>query len=338
MTGERTGSNEMRDEEQEVARLLALAGPRPLPPADVEARVRAATLAAFDALPEPAVPQVPARPWRITSTAGWALAASLLLAVTVGWLVSQRSGVVPTGKIVFATGGYTVRGSGDQPAVLAPGSIIRTSSEGRLLVDLGSRRNLRVDHSTSLTVRSDSEIWLHSGRIYVDSTGRDGLLVVTPNASITDVGTQFEVAVNGERLDVATREGAVEVALGDRRVRSQASPGRGEALVVDGLVLLETIPVPTVGERWAWTQASRPQFSVAGRSVREYLDWAARESGRVLVFDSPHSEQQAELRRLGGSGAVDADLDSVARVLNAAAFELRSGSAHEFVVGLSAGV
>jgi len=267
----------------------------------------------------------------------WALAASLLLALAVGWVMVRKDAPLPAGEIRFATGGYTVRGSEGDGTGLLPGSIVRTSSEGRLLIDLGGHRDLRVDHATSLTLRSASEIWLHDGRIYVDAAGRDGLVVVTPNASITDTGTQFEVVVSRERLDVTTREGAIEVELGGHRIRSQASPGRGEALVIDGLSLLETSSVPTSGERWAWTQASRPQFSVAGRSVREYLVWAARESGLVLAFSSPLSEQQAGLRRLGGSGEVDADPDSVARVLAATAFEPRPGAEHELVVGLIAG-
>ncbi|MGE3464384.1 MAG: FecR domain-containing protein, partial [Pseudomonadales bacterium] len=324
-------------EEQEVARLLALAGPRTSPPADVEARVRAATLAAFDALPDPEVrpSQSPARTF--PQTLGWALAASLLLSIALGWLLLRDDALPRAGEIRFATGGYTVRGSGDGSTDLLPGSIVRTSSEGRLLVDLGGRRDLRVDQGTSLTLHSDSEVWLHGGRIYVDAAGRKGLVVVTPNASITDLGTQFEVVVSGERLDVTTREGAVEVAVGGRRIQSRASPGKGEALMIDGVALRETGSVPTTGERWAWTQASRPEFSVGGRSVREYLDWAAREGGRVLVFTSPLSEQQADLRRLGGSGLVDADPASVARVLAATSFELQPGSEHELVVGLIAG-
>jgi len=248
----------------------------------------------------------------------------------------RKDASLPAGEIRYATGGYTVRGSERDAAALLPGSIVRTSSEGRLLIDLGGHRDLRVDQGTSLTLHSASEIWLHDGRIYVDAAGRDGLVVVTPNASITDTGTQFEVAVSRERLDVTTREGAVEVELGGRRIRSQASPGRGEALVIDGLALMETGTVPTSGERWAWTQVSRPRFSVAGHSVQEYLSWAARESGLVLVFSTPLSEQQAGLRRLGGSGEVDADPDSVARVLAATAFELRPGADHELVVGLVA--
>lgn len=334
MTGERTRSDRMRDEEQDVARLLALAGTRPSPPPEVEARVRAATMTAFEALPRPSA----RTPWSWTSRPGlgWAFAASLLVAMVVGWLSIREEAVPFAGEIVFATGGYTVRGSGEATSLLVPGSILRTSSEGRLLVDLGGRRNLRVDSGSSLTLRSDSEIWLHGGRIYVDAPGGRGLTVVTPNASITDVGTQFEVVVKGERLDVATREGAVDVALGGQRLRSRASSGRGEALVIDGLTLLETVPVATTGERWQWTQVSRPLFSVAGRTVREYLEWASRESGRLLVFETQLSKQQAGLRQLGGSGEVDADAETVARVLAATAFVLRPGPEHELVVGLSA--
>ena len=316
------------DTDGDVRRLLELAGPRLQPPADVEDRIRAATLAAVDALPEPATRQ---------STRVWAIAAALLLAVGAGFLISRIPGqAAPVGEIVYATGGYTVRGSETSSSQLMAGSIVRTSGGGRLLVDLGADRTLRIDSGSSVTLRSPSELWLHGGRIYVDAAGRESVTVVTPFAWVTDVGTQFEVSVAGETLEVSTREGRVDVRLGEKMVRSEARPGRGEHLVIHGLVVHSRSDVPTTGERWDWTQASRPLFAVGQRSVGEYLHWAARESGRTLIFRTELAEQQAGLRRLAGGGEVDADLESVRRVLRATTFRTHAGEPHELIVGLDA--
>ena len=47
----------------------------------------------------------------------------------------------------------------------------------------------------------------------------------------------------------------------------------------------------------------RPPFSIEGRSVDEFLGWAARETGRQVVYASPDIEQQA--RRVTLSGTVE---------------------------------
>jgi ferric-dicitrate binding protein FerR (iron transport regulator) len=201
-----------------------------------------------------------------------------------------------------------------------------------------------MDQGSSLTVHSDSEVWLHSGRIYIDSNidsdprtkdrNAGSITVVTPYATIRDVGTQFEVSVSGEALEVATREGRVNVQLGENRLESGAEGGTGERLIIRSLELEERRPVSTTGEEWLWTQSSRPLFEVRDRSVADYLEWAARESGRMLVYESPIARQQAELVQLGGSGAVDADPESVRRVLSVTAFQPLTGPEYELRVGL----
>ncbi|MEJ2087878.1 MAG: FecR domain-containing protein [Gammaproteobacteria bacterium] len=320
--------------DQDIRQLLALAGPRLQPPADMQSRVRAATLAAVAELPEP-VAQQDRRPGRIL-----AFAAALLLAVGAGFLFSrlpEEASPAAAGEVVYATGGYTVRGSESGSSSLMAGSIVQTSREGRLLVALTGDRTIRIDHGSSLTLHSPAEVWLHSGRIYVDAPGEESMTVVTPYAAVTDVGTQFEVSVVGDALEVATRTGRVDVALGDRTVRSQAVPGTGEHLVINGLTLTSRSPISTMGARWQWTQDARPLFPVRDRSVSEFLEWAARESGRSLIYASELVEQQAELRRLAGRGAVDADPDSVRRVLLATAFRALDGAPHELKVGLDSG-
>jgi hypothetical protein len=124
------------------------------------------------------------------------------------------------------------------------------------------------------------------------------------------------------------------VELGASTLQASAHQGQGELLTIDGLVLRARTRIATTGERWQWTQESRPRFSVQDRSVAAYLEWAARESGRVLRYATPIAEQQAALRRLGGRGAVQADADSVARVLSATSFHALDGAPHELVIAL----
>ena len=311
----------------DIQRLLEFAGPRVQPPDDVAARVHAATMAAVDALPD--------RRAGSHSRRNWAVAATILLVAGVGYLLMPfASREAPVAEILYATGGYTIRGSDSGSTLLQPGAIVQTSKGGRLFVGLGDSRTLRIDHGASLTVHSAAEIWLHSGRIYVDARGGQSVRVVTPFASVTDLGTLFEVTVSGESLVIAIREGRVDVQLGDRQVRSEARDGLGEELVIDGLALSSRTAVPTVDERWQWTQQSRPLFGVAGRSVHQYLEWAARESGRALRYRSQLARQQSALRRLSGKGEVDADSGSVGRLLRTTSFAEFDSIPHELLVGL----
>ena len=217
-----------------------------------------------------------------------------------------------------------------EPDQIARGAIVQTSAEGRMLVVLAGGSSVRIDHLTSATFHSNHEIWLHRGRIYIDAAGEEPLRVTTPNASITDIGTQFEVAVEGESLRVAVREGGIEVSTTGAVVHAAAAEGVGEELLFDGMTLRDRAPVATMSDRWAWTQAARPSFRLSGRSVYDYLTWAARETGRELVFESELVRQQAELQRFGGQGEADTN---VVQMLRTTRFQLKEGAAHELIVG-----
>ena len=339
------GSDSMDIEaaDDDIRRLLAASGPRPRPPVEMEGRVRAAMMAAVDELPEPGHGRFPA----VRRFIDWlgaqsffrsprmVFAAAAVLALTVGLFV-VREDVPPgrdamAGQIAYVSGGYTVRGArtGNSEQI-ANGAIVQTSAEGRMLVDLGGGNSVRIDHRTSATFHSNREIWLHRGRIYIDAAGEGSLRVTTPNASVTDIGTQFEIAVEGESLHIAVREGKIEVSTTSTVLQASADEGIGEVLSLDGMTLRERRPVATDDELWSWTQSARPSFRIGGRSVHDYLAWAARETGRTLVFESDLARQQARLRRFEGQGEVDTN---VAQILRTTRFQLKEGAAHELIVG-----
>ncbi len=317
-------------QDEDIRKLLLLSGPRLQPPAALEDRVRAATMAAVADLPDPESEQRSRQAFKHLIP----LAALLVVTALAGVLMLPASNTDVAGEITFATGGYTVRGSDEPGNRIAAGAIVRTSGSGRLLIDLKEERTLRMDHNARLTLRGPSEVWLHAGRIFLDSRGGSPITVVTPNASIRDVGTQFEVLVEGESLEVATREGTVDVSLWDRSIRSSAAPDAGEVLEFSGLSLVSRSAVTPNAPRWAWISQARPLFAVQGRTLREYLEWHAREAGYALRFHSPLVAQQASLRTLGGRGEVDADPATLHRVLAGTPFTTLPGEEYEIVVGL----
>ncbi len=58
-----------------------------------------------------------------------------------------------------------------------------------------------------------------------------------------------------------------------------------------------------------------PPFDIDGRPVREFLEWAARELGREIVFETPESEAEANRAVLSGSTVGLTPSEAIAAVL-----------------------
>ena len=314
------------DADNDVRRLLEMAGPRVQPPAAVEARVRAATMGAWQSLAAPSLISRPAV--RI------ALAASLLVALVAGYLTTFPEDLEGryVAEVIFASGGYSVRNADDavSPNIIG-GSIVQTSAEGRLLIEMQGGATVRMDQKTSATLHASSEIWLHSGRLYVDSADEaHPVRIITQYASITELGTQFEVSTQGERVVVAIREGQIALTLGSENISASARPGTGEILEIDGMEVTSRSQLSTLDSHWAWTQLSRPQFNLDDATFYEYLRWAARETGRTLMFESELVRQQTATNRK--RGMVEAEqVDDVLKTDEI--FRRVAGPDHELIIG-----
>ena len=274
----------MSENDDDIARLMELAGPRAEPPAAARERVYQAVLQRWEQTPFIKPQASHQRRWM-------ALAASVLLGLGIGYLtLNQLPADAPgvSGNIVFASGGYSIRGSQDISAPqLQEGAMLRTSGKGRLLIQLDEYTTLRLDHNTSITLQSSAEIWLHSGRLYADSINGAGIRIETPFATITDVGTQFEVTANGETLKVTVREGGVEVKLlGNQVLTATAQAGMGERLTILGANEVQRDTLATTDPSWSWTQGARDAYDLEANSLHDFLFWATRESGLRLRFTS----------------------------------------------------
>jgi len=321
-----------RDDET-LARLLQLAGPRSPAPPDVEARVydrvRREWQAATQQPDEKRVYTSVYRTWRRDSTRRrtlrWAvpvaLAASVLVAIgLVQQPQTQVVAPVTVGSIVklvgFDNGRYV-----DGQVVPAGTSIVTGEGEGMSL-QLANAASLRIDENTSLDIESGNRMTLIRGRVYADTGDfvyRNNRLVIdTAHGAVTDVGTQFVVAADPEGLDVAVREGRVDVREGS----VEASAVAGERLLVkDGRTDVEAIAPHD--EFWDWTAALAPTFDIENRSLLEFLRWAARETGRELEFADEDLRLAAMRTDLHGSVEDLAPTDAIVSVLATTRFRYR---------------
>jgi len=272
-----------------VARLLRLAGPRPAPPAELAARVRASVHAEW----RRSLRRRSAAPWAF----GLALAASILLALSVSRrhpaaipeaprsvALLERIAGSPTGVWLLPDG--SARQPARPGASVPLGVAVETGSDTRVALRLTDGPSVRVDSGSRLRMVDPATLELSHGALYVDSDPDHHaapLVVRTPQGIARERGTQFEVRVLGPAMRVRVREGQVQLEAGGRSEQAEA----GEELRTEGASLTRG-RVPGAGREWSWVLEVAPPFGLEGRTLAELLRWACRENGwRLRYADSP---------------------------------------------------
>jgi ferric-dicitrate binding protein FerR (iron transport regulator) len=319
-----------RDEEA-LAKLLQLAGPRSRIPEDIEQRVYAKVLDAWQA-GDPAAgaervyPKVE-RAWRRGSRTArplrWVTPLTLAATVLVAVGLALRPEVVapPAAPI-----GTVVRAFGTAPAtgeVLHVGDRIETGPGAGAAIQLADADSLRLDENTVLAVTARNRFRLETGRIYADTGDRiyrdAGLVVETELGTVTDVGTQFVVAAGKHALAVAVREGRVDVQHEDRTIVTVA----GERMALTRGEEPDIQPLTAWDDSWNWVTGLTPAFDIENKSLLDVLRWAARETGRELVFADPELELAAMRADVSGSLPKVAPIEAATSVLAATRFTYR---------------
>jgi ferric-dicitrate binding protein FerR (iron transport regulator) len=230
----------------------------------------------------------------------------------VAWLVVPRLATpIQVASVVRVEGPVQLRHGDDGDwQSLAVGTlvrdtdIVRTAAGSRVALRRADGLEIRVDAGTALTFSGLDTATLDAGRIYVDAGAANGhadrFTVATALGDVRHLGTQYSVALAPEGLNVAVREGSVAI---DGRSSASLVAHAGERLTLatDGHVARGS--VAPQDPSWRWAQAIAPAFEIDGRSLDAFLTWAARESGRQLVYDSAAAAHTAEELQLKGSVA-----------------------------------
>lgn len=294
MVGEPFSSRE--PEADAVARLLRLAGPRPVVPEERAARVKAAAREAWR--------RTVARERRRRALA----AAASLAAAAIVFVVSRPAAriepaatprVVAVVEVAHGLGGGTGSSIGSLPVGTAvrAGDAITTPAGAGLSLRLTAGPSVRLDQGTELRLLSAVELALERGAVYVDSgeAGR-GLRVATPRGAVTDVGTQFEARLDSSRLRVRVRAGRVSVTGGGAEQTAVA----GEELTLDDAGVRRT-SVPVEGSAWEWAVGLSPAFEVEGRTLGTFLTHLGTEMHWRFRFSPRSLEAKAATIVLHGS-------------------------------------
>lgn len=288
-----------------VERLLTAAGPGPGIPDGGADRVKAATRTQWKN--EVAVA---ARQRRRLWAGGLAVAAAVILAVVVvprlhrGGLPTETNAitlVVADGGLEITPPGSTVSflGPDDAGSIIPNGSLVRTRGEHRAALRLTGGQSLRLDEETVVRLDSERSVSLDSGAVYISSAGDSGpgVEVRTALGTATEIGTQFEVRLGHDSLDIKVREGLVSLTRGAEEYRIN----HGIRMSVDAGGAVTTASISSWDPAWAWTQRITPAFAIEGRSALAYLDWVSSETGLSVRFADAAVERAAATTLLHGT-------------------------------------
>jgi len=279
----------------EIEKLLKLAGPRADIPHGVEQRtyelVRREWQASTQQPDTRKTYKHVYRAWRrndrIAALFSWSLPLGGVTAAIIAILVVMRPDPLPSIAVATITKSIQTTEQSRQYAngsSIFAGDTLTTGEDEGLSLMLARSESLRVDENTSVRVDAKDRFTLLRGRIYFD-TGqfvyRDGGVTVTTSfGAVTDVGTQFSVSTNSTNLDVAVREGRVDISNDDMAQIVMV----GERLVVERGTAPRRSDISPYDEHWSWVADLAPDFDNENRSQYDFLRWAARETGRELLF------------------------------------------------------
>lgn len=324
-----------RDEET-MAKLLRLAGTRSPISTDIESRVYERVLREWTVSSKPAEgarvyenvrrewTKAPSNVHRRRWVLPLALAASVVLAIAVVLQPAPPTPTnVPIGSVVKLV---NENQAGNLPSighVVYPGESLTTSAGEGISLLLANAESLRLDENTTVVINAKDQFRLIHGRVYADTGDfiyrERGLVINTAMGSVTDVGTQFAVSIGDNVLDVAVREGRVDVEKDSNMLIAVA--GERMQLTRDtGAVYSALEPHDAY---WDWASALAPTFDIENKSLLDFLRWAARETGRELVFEDQELRMSAMRTDLHGSVSDFEPLEAIQTVLTTTNFRYR---------------
>lgn len=279
-----------------IARVLKAAGSRPQPDPDKKAAFKQTLHSEWHRATASR---------RHRQVVWWGAAAAGIAAVlVVGWL---RPYGIGNGTVATHVVGQVVRTEGDvrssltsnasvsddvsDGAQILAASVLETSNTGRVALELDTGSSVRLDRDTRVVVVAERSLVLERGAVYVDADSQKTgpVAIQTLHGEVRDIGTQFQVRVEGAAIRVMVREGEVLI----NGARSQMTARTGEALFVAGNGRAERTTISRYAPEWEWTSQVAPPFDLEGSTVQRFLDWVAREKGWRWRFVDDDTSRRA---------------------------------------------
>lgn len=298
-----------------LAHLIHAAGRREVPPQAAYERVLSATTQVWQA-------KVRRRRWRLLASA---VAGIGVVAAGTSMLLQSTFAPQPTAEpiaqVARVIGSVQVRSADaetwislrEDTGTLHRGAILRTEAASAAALRLEDV-SVRIANDTEVVLESESRVRVIRGKIYID-TGSDGrvnrMLVVSEAASVSDVGTQFEVQYRDGGYRVRVREGEILLQRGAQRRRGLA----GDQISIDNTGAFNVATVAANDPAWDWVHVLASAPDIDDKPLTVLLAWVARETGAPVRYATPDVERRATATILHGSIRHLAPLEALAVML-----------------------
>ena len=270
-------------EEDSVAELIRFAGPSPTVSPEALAQLRRETRRHWQGK------VVATRQRRHMAQRRWlAVAAALVVSIGATYLWSGRGPSTPPVTVAAVASLESVFGGtwAVPDGGLVPGAALATDPGVRVALRLADGASLRLDGASRVVLDGATAVTLERGGVYLDSgegvgaTAAPSLEVRTPFGLARDIGTQFEVRVDADSLEVRVRQGEVQVETPE--ASHGALAGGYLRISADGSVQRRQEAVH--GGPWSGVQEAAPALDLEGKSLAEALRWMGRETGWQVAF------------------------------------------------------
>lgn len=185
---------------------------------------------------------------------------------------------------------------------LSTGAKLRTGPRGFVAVRHGGY-DLRLHNGSTVSLHYNS-ITVDAGEVYVsneDSDPEEGKIkVLTRYGEIEDIGTQFTVRVDQDRVVSTVRRGAVLVTTPSEEYRAEAQSETARQIIFNDQQLLDISDHPPTGPAWEWIYQSSLDYKLEGQSVFDFLQWSSGETGAQIQYATQSAEIYARVTLLHG--------------------------------------
>lgn len=216
------------------------------------------------------------------------------------------------------------------------GSVLATDAATRIALEYGTGVSMRIDRASTIQRTSSDRFRLTEGGLYVDADPAaidHDLIVETVAGDVRHLGTQYQVRQSKGIVEVSIREGRVEIAHSD----GAALVSAGERLRINAAGEIERQAISGQDSEWNWAEQAAPPFIIDDRTLADFLEWVARQTGRQIVYASPEAQAIAQSLKLRGSiEGLDPDT-ALAAVLSTTDFVRYETSANLIGVQLARG-
>jgi ferric-dicitrate binding protein FerR (iron transport regulator) len=204
---------------------------------------------------------------------------------------------------------------------LPVGGVLMTDAATRIALAYGTGVSMRIDRGSKIQRVSADHFRLSTGAVYIDAqpqaSGHE-LVIETLAGEVRHLGTQYQVRQANEVVEVSIREGRVEIANSNGAALASA----GERVRINAAGQIDRGAISAQDPAWNWAESTSPPFAIDDRTVAEFLEWVARETGRRIAYASPEAQRVAETVRLRGSvEGLDPDT-ALSAVLSTTEFEI----------------